>query len=595
MAEPQASKDAAKEQALEQQRKIQIEDARPVFANLRKSLKQISLYRHNVDRYGEYLEPFVTGLRGYLDKHNMLSMKVDPTAYKVGKEVVFEDDARDNNLIYPLWQSGVRLLIFKAGVSADELIKFFLCCMNAMDEARKNREDLITQLWKLELECIEYVVVEGFKALPDEDLEEVEIEVEKVVAYLYRQLQSNSDDYLRFARVSSEDLDLQLENVDQMRGAVIQGVTASGADKTRIQQSLYKEETRHLQKMVVVLFQLLELDTTEENFEDVAEAFVQLLDALILAENFTAISQIRERFMVSGNKPNVKSASKDIIGRCRERFISRMGESQRVQSVGNILNAGIAKDADGIRRYFSSLGVEAIIPLLDMLETLQIVPNRRLVCDVLIELGRHNIDTFITRLNHPSSNMVKDMIYIVDRLNPPNKFGIFAQVLEHPNAILRLETLAVLGKNGTDECFEYIAQVIKRHPDMQMRNQAARMLPNFPPEKGAGLLLDMIKAEAFDKASDPEKKALFAAVVQLRAAQTEKFIDDVFAAKSGMFAKKRVDDFKLLVIGGIESAPSVPGLQRLAAVAQDTKSHSKDVVETAKAAVVNVKTRLLGA
>jgi hypothetical protein len=39
----------------------------------------------------------------------------------------------------------------------------------------------------------------------------------------------------------------------------------------------------------------------------------------------------------------------------------------------------------------------------------------------------------------------------------------------------------------------------------------------------------------------------------------------------------------------------VPGLQLLAAVAQDPKSHSKDVIETARAAVVNVKTRLLGA
>jgi hypothetical protein len=191
--------------------------------------------------------------------------------------------------------------------------------------------------------------------------------------------------------------------------------------------------------------------------------------------------------------------------------------------------------------------------------------------------------------------MVKDMIYIIDRVNPPNKFGIFAQVLEHPNAILRLETLVVIGKNGTDECFDYIASVVKKHPDMQMRNQAARMLPNFAPEKGAGLLLDMLKGEGFDKLSDPEKKALFAAVVQLGASQTDKFIVDIFEQKSGLFAKKRVDDFKLLAIGGIEAAPSVKGLQLLAQVAQDLKKHSKDVTDTARAALVNVKSKLLGA
>lgn len=570
------------------------EEAKPTFEKLRKSLKQIGLYRHNVDRYAEYLEPFVVGLKELLAKHNMISLKVDPVAYKIGQTIIFEDDGRDNNLIYPLWQAGIRLLLFKNGVSGDELIKFFLLCMGAQDDARKAREDIITQLWKAELENIEYVVVEGFKAVSDDDIEEVEVEIEKVVAYLYRQLQSNSDDYLRFARVSESDLDLQLDAVDQMRGAVIQGSTATPGDKARIQQALHREETRHLSKMVVVLFQLLELDTSEESFEDVAEAFVQLLDALILSENFTAIDQIRSRFHQSGHKAHLKGGAKDLIQRCQLRFVGRMGESQRVQAIGQILNAGIAKDADGIRRYLSSLGVDAIPPLIDMLETLQLLPNRRLVCDVLAELGKAYVDTFAQRLTHPSSNLVKDMIYTIDKINPANKFAVFAAVLEHPNAILRLETLAVLGKNGSDECFDYIAKVIKQHPDAQMRSQAARMLPNFPPEKGAGLLLDLVRAEGFDKLSDAEKKALFAAVIQLRAVQTEKYIADIFEQKSGFLAKKKVDDMKLLAIGGIESAPSIPGLQLLATIAQDPKRHSKDVMETARAAAINVKARLLG-
>ncbi|HEY4222177.1 MAG TPA: hypothetical protein VGO62_12560, partial [Myxococcota bacterium] len=429
------------------------EEARPTFDKLKKGLKQIQLYKHNVDRYPEYLEPFMTSLQELLAKNNLISLKVDPVGYKIGAHVVFDDDARENNLVYPLWQAGIRLLIFKQGITSEEILKFFLLCMSAMDDARKQREDIITLLWKAELDCIEYVVVEGFKVLADEDIEEVEIEVEKVVAYLYRQLQSNSDDYLRFARVSEADLDLQLDNVDQMRGAVIQGSTATPADKARIQSALHKEESRHLSKMVVVLFQLIELDTSEENFEDVAEAFVQLLDALILAENFTAIDQIRARFKHSGQKQTLKSSARDLIQRCELRFVGRMGESQRVQAIGQIFNAGIAKDAEGIRRYLQSLGVDAIPPLIDMLETLQLLPNRRLVCDVLAELGAAYVDTFAQRLNHPSSNLVKDMIYTIDRVNPPNKFAIFASVLEHPNAILRLETLAVIGRNGTDETF----------------------------------------------------------------------------------------------------------------------------------------------
>ena len=149
------------------------------FDRLRRSLKQIALYRHNVDRYGEYLEPFTTAMREALDKYPMISLKLDALGYKVGPHLVFEDDGRENNIIYPLWQNGIRLLMFKQGCSAEELQKFFLLCMNAGDADKKGREDVITALWKAELEHIEYVVVEGFKALPDEDLEEVEIEIER--------------------------------------------------------------------------------------------------------------------------------------------------------------------------------------------------------------------------------------------------------------------------------------------------------------------------------------------------------------------------------------------------------------------------------
>lgn len=573
----------------------QANDARAVFDKLRRGLKQVALYRHNVDRYGEYLEPFTTSMQELLGVYPLLSFKLDAMGYKIGPHVVFEDDSRDNNIIYPVWQAGIRLLVFKQGVTAEELQKFFLLCLNAADNEKKGREDIATALWKAELEGIEYVVVEGFKALPDEDLDEVEIEIEKVVAYLYRQLQSNSEDYLRFARVSSEDLDLQLNEVDSMRGAVIQGVTATAADRARVQVSLVREETRQLGKLVTVLFQLLELDTSEENFEDVAEAFIQLLDALILQENFTAIDQIRVRFATSSRKTTISDDRRELIDRCGERFIMRMGESQRVSAIGQLLNTGLAKDADGIRRYLQALGAEAIIPLLDMLETLTLLPNRRLVCDVLAELGRGYVDTFASRLSHPSSNMVKDVLYILDRINPPNKYKMLAATLDHPNAILRLETLSVIGRSGSDEAFGIIARTLKTHADPQMRAQASRLLPNFAPEKGASMLLEIIQADSFDKLVEAEKKAAFSALVQLRSDVVDNFLAQVFDQKSSMFAKKRVDDMKLLAIAGVESAPSIPALQLLRAVAEDAgKKHSKDVKESAGAALINVKARLTG-
>ncbi|MFZ9886232.1 MAG: HEAT repeat domain-containing protein [Myxococcota bacterium] len=571
-----------------------IHEVREIFDKFRKSLKTIGLYRHNLDRYNEYLAPFYNALTDFLARKSTLELRLEPLAFKYKKHIVFEDNSHDGNLIYPFFKEGIRCIIIKNGLSADELLRFLLLTLGDPTE-RATREDILTRLWKASLQYIEYIVVEGFRPAADQDGDEVEVEVEKVVAYLYRQLQSNSDDVLRFARLNMEDLNLKLDNVDQMRGVVVTGTTATAADKDRVKQSLLAEEERVLPKMIIVLFQLLELDTTEENFEDVAEAFVQHLDALLLAENFTAIQNIRERFAASGKKAQLKPQTKDMVARCAARFDKRMAESQRLQVIAQILNAGNVKDPSGLRAYLLTLGAMAVPPLVEMLEALELPQNRRVVCDVLADLGADYVPLFTSRLTHPSSNLVKDMLYVIDRINPPEKFALFGHVLKHPNVVLRLETLAVIGRNPADECWEQIKNVFLQSDDSQMRSQAARLLPNYSPQRAVPILLAAVQAtESFEQRPEGERKALFSALALVGVQETHNFLSEILLQKGGLFGKKKVDELKALVIGALQASPSLPVLQLLVEVAKDPKRHGEEIAEMARQAAIAMQGRLLG-
>ena len=122
--------------------------------------------------------------------------------------MVFEDTNRENNMVYPFWQMGVRLFMFKQGLTQDRINQFLMLPLRN-ENTTVAELDILTQLWRSDFRFIEYIVIENFQVMPDEDVEQVEIEVDKVVAYLYRQLQSNSEDYMRFARVSADDLELE--------------------------------------------------------------------------------------------------------------------------------------------------------------------------------------------------------------------------------------------------------------------------------------------------------------------------------------------------------------------------------------------------
>jgi len=119
---------------MEAEKAAAIHEVRGIFDKLRKALKTIALYRHNVDRYGEYLEPVHTALADFLDRKGSIELRVDAVSYRYRGTTVFVDESRDNNMVFPFWQSGIRLFIFKAGISPKELLEFLLLGLRDSEE-----------------------------------------------------------------------------------------------------------------------------------------------------------------------------------------------------------------------------------------------------------------------------------------------------------------------------------------------------------------------------------------------------------------------------------------------------------------------------
>ena len=195
------------------EKRERVELARNFAFHLLKGIKQIGMYRHNDARFGEFLGKAHEAIGEYTQKHGALSLKVDPQNLLLYGQPLFSED---NPLPYKFYKDGIRQLIFRPDLPTEQLVSFTLI---AVSDAERG-EDVLAQLWRSGLEHIEYVVVEGFK-MDEFSEEEVEVEVDKIVGFLYNRLRTNSDDYLRFARVSTEDLDSKLDEVDQLRGAVV--------------------------------------------------------------------------------------------------------------------------------------------------------------------------------------------------------------------------------------------------------------------------------------------------------------------------------------------------------------------------------------
>ncbi len=559
----------------------QVEAARAVTFHLLKGVKMIGMYRHNESKYGEYLQKAWEAVDQYTEQHGPLSLRVDLTNFLLHRQELFSED---NPLPYKFFKDGIRQIVFRPGFSLEEMTTFTLIALSDPD---RGAEDLNVQLWRTQMPNFEYIMSDGFK-MDEASEEEVQVEVDKVVDYLQRRLRTNSDDYLRFARVSEQDLDMQMNDVDQMRGVVITGVTATPDLKARLQREVDEEENQRLfPKLISAIFQVVETGVTDANL--LGEMFTQLLDAMLLQEDFTIINQVVLKLRAMEQRAGADSS----IGELLRAFTSKMGEEQRLNRIGEILKYAKLKNPPEVIKYLSSLKREAVYPLLDTLEVIELPENRTLLNDVMVTFAKDNPDPFVERLRTSEKPQVqRDMVYVLDRANHPDKLKFFSTALKSKNLALKLEVMAIIAKGRTGEARKLVASLLE-DDTLQVRLQAARVLPEFDREKAYVDLMKIVKDKAFETKDPREKEGLYAAIGSTGLPGAIGFFTSVLQQKAGLFNKQKMLEEKTLAITGLAGACTIQAAKLLQDFVND-KTQPTEVTQVARQHLARVKKQLFG-
>lgn len=579
MAQPQKTQDASTEAEQSPEVREKVEMARTFAFHLLKGIKQIGMYRHNEARFPEFLAKALEAIAQYTDKFGPLSLKVEQQNLMLHGETLFSEDTP---LPYKFYRDGIRQLIFRPGLTVEELVTLTLI---ALSEPERGADDVLAQLWRAGMEHVEYVVVEGF-SMENASEEEVQVEVDKVVGYLYSRLQTNSDDYLRFARVSAEDLDSKLDGVEQIRGLVVSGRHASDDLKAKLQREVMEEEgSRLFPKLVSAVFQVVEGGVEDGTLLE--EIFVQLLDMLLLQDDFGTVNQIVLKLRALSQREAGPSLSKLL-----ESFLHRMGEEQRLMRLGESLKGARPKNPADVTRYLQALSRDSIIPLLTVLETLEIPENRALLCDVLATFAREMPEPFVARLTSDRPQTVRDMVYVLEKSNHPERIKMFGQVLKSPNLVVKLEVLGIIGRGRTGEARRLVTEALA-DPVSQVRMLAARMLPEFDRDKAYSDLMRIIREPSFEKRTPDERTAFYTAVGATGTPGALSHMQQLLSVKPSLLNRKRVLDDKLLAVAGLAGACSIQSYKMMQVLVED-RTQPVDLLTAARKAMYQTRKALFG-
>ena len=571
---------SASAEALDPKLRKQVDAARGVAYHLLKGLKTIGFYRHAEGKFPEYLSKAHVAITEYVNMYSHLQLKVELTNFTMHKQDLFGEDSV---MPFKFYKDGIRALTFRKGFTLEELVTFTLIALSDPD---RGAEDIHAQLWRAQMPNFEYIMVEGFR-MDEFSEEEVQIEVDRVVEVLQRRLRTHSEDYVRFARVTEDDIEMQLDNVEQLRGVVITGITADAALKAKLQKDAHEEENQRLfPKLISAVFQVVESGV--DDAELLTDMFTQLLDAMLIQEDFAIINQVVLKLKAMEQRQGVDSA----VGRLLRSFISKMGEEQRLNRLGDVLKLKLKHPQD-ISRYLATLNADVVTMLLDVLEVVELPENRALLCETLIGYAKDRPDPFVQRLTRSEKPQVqRDMVSILDRSNHPDRLKFFATLLRSKNLALRLEVMAIIARGRSGEARKMISSMMEDET-MQVRIQAARVLPEFDREKAFHDLMKLVKEPLFEKRTPDEREAFYGAIGSTGMPGALTYFTELLHVKSGLFNKQKIIDDKLLAIAGLAGAGTIQTAKLLSEIAED-KSQPAEVIGCARKYSVRVRKTLFG-
>lgn len=561
--------------------KKQVEAGRAVAYHILKGMKQIGMYRHNEPKFPEFLQKAWGALDEYTKRYGVFQIKVELTNFTLHKQDLFTDDSP---MPYKFYKDGIRQLLFRPGFTLEEMVTFTLIALSDPD---RGADDFNAQLWRAQLPHFEYIMVEGFR-MDEFSEEEVQVEVDKVVDYLQRRLRTNSDDYLRFARVTEDDLEMKLDDVEQMRGVVVTGVTATPDLKARFQKDVDEEENQRLfPKLISAVFQVVESGV--DDAELLSDMFTQLLDAMLLQEDFAIINQVVLKLKAMEQRSGPESATGTLL----RVFLTRMSEEQRLNRVGDVLKFSRLKQPQDLVRYLSNINANAVPMMLDVLESIELPENRLLLADVLIPYAKENPEAFVEKLrttDRPQTQ--RDMVYVLDRSNHPDKLKFFAAALKSKNLALKLEVMGIIARGRTGEARKMIASMLGDET-MQVRIQAARVLPEFDRERAFIELLAIVKDKGFEEKKPEEKEGLYSALGSTGQPSALTYFTQLLQQKPGLFNKQKVITDKQLALTGLAGACTIQSAKLLQEFAEDT-TQPPEVIQAARGCLARVRKQLFG-
>lgn len=134
-----------------------------VLHNFAKTTRSFGFYARDNAAISNFIAELEVGFTEILDEYGAIRVVVGADRFVWKGDDVYLNSDREKGLPFRLFRDGIRGLVFKPGLSGDDLLELLDVLSRRQSTGRgAEEEDVVTLLWKLSLNTVSYEAVEGF-------------------------------------------------------------------------------------------------------------------------------------------------------------------------------------------------------------------------------------------------------------------------------------------------------------------------------------------------------------------------------------------------------------------------------------------------
>ncbi|MBI5074100.1 MAG: HEAT repeat domain-containing protein [Nitrospirae bacterium] len=505
-----------------------IKASKEVIQAILKSKKMIRMYPSNNPIYVKTLEDTYARFGDFFDYHEVLLLKIRQNDIMWENEQVYSSAEKEDNLALFLFKDGLRELTFKKGLTAEEMEEFLK--ITATDFERDVLDDdIVTLLWEKDFQNIQHVADDVILA----DEENYEVNAVEQIAEA-----ANDPDNVMKAYQDAFKEDEVLKDVDI--------VPLTDKDLQHLMQELERDAMDKTKKLVDILFELMYLAESRNDFDDLSVYFMSAVEFAMTQGDIPMVTSILSRLQNVMDDANVDQEIKKYL----RKIIAYTGSDAIIKLLGEILDSGQELEDKIIEDLVKHLDKNSVSPLMNILGELKSIHARKVVIDALIFIGPKDIMTLSKGLNDSRWYVVRNIIYILRKISDKRAVEFLLKTVRHTDIRVRKEVIRALGELGGGGVFQTLRECLD-DPEIQVRSAAVRALGTITSEAAKRIVMDRINDKTFKDKDFEEKKEYFEVLSHWKDKEVFSFLSETLKKKSFFFGSARSDEARACAAYGL--------------------------------------------